>query len=57
MFGKLTGLGDGGAVKKNIAMFTQKQRFLSIDMKTKVFGCHFRVNFGLSYQNKSYLEC
>ena len=37
MIGKLTGAGNEDEVpKKNIVIFTYKQRLLSLDMKTKV---------------------
>ena len=36
MNSKLTGEGDVEAVKKTIAIFTYKQRLLSLDMKTKL---------------------
>ena len=36
MTSKLTGEGDEGEVPKNIAIFGNKRRLLSIDMKTKV---------------------
>ena len=36
MTSKLTGEGAAEGVKKSIAIFAYKQRFLSIEMKTKV---------------------
>ena len=36
MNSKLTGEGDDDGIKKNIAISTNKQRRLSIDMTTKV---------------------
>ena len=46
MNSKLTGEGDDDDVKKNIAIFGNKQRILSIEMKTKVVQHVPRINFG-----------
>jgi hypothetical protein len=45
MNSKLTGEGDGEeAVKKTIAIFSSKQRILSIEMKTKIVQHVPRIN-------------
>ena len=48
MIGPLTGEG-AGEVQKNIAIFTYKQRLLSIDMKTKVVEHVPRIHISADY--------
>ena len=47
MTSKLTGEGEAAAVKKSIAIFANKQRILSIEMKTKLVQHVPRIIFNI----------